>query len=149
WTLHHRTGSDRHHRLARQTPRRARRGSRLRRRQTVPPARRLPSAQCIARRTRGVFCLTRRSHDRRRDAPTVQNRPTSPHHSERRSELNNRSSTERSIMLSRASTEVIRATLPVVGAAIGDTTTLFYRKMFEAQPELERDLFNRGNQKQG
>lgn len=52
-------------------------------------------------------------------------------------------------MLSSASTEVIRATLPVVGAAIGDITTLFYRKMFEAQPELERDLFNRGNQKQG
>src|SRR4029079_14070255 len=53
------------------------------------------------------------------------------------------------LMLSSASTEVIRATLPVVGAAIGEITTLFYRKMFEAQPELERDLFNRGNQKQG
>ncbi|MDZ7916954.1 MAG: globin domain-containing protein [Rhodococcus sp. (in: high G+C Gram-positive bacteria)] len=52
-------------------------------------------------------------------------------------------------MLSPQSTEVIRATLPVVGAAIGDITTLFYRKMFDAHPELERDLFNRGNQKQG
>ncbi|MEV0947879.1 globin domain-containing protein [Rhodococcus sp. NPDC049939] len=52
-------------------------------------------------------------------------------------------------MLSPASTEVIRATLPVVGAAITDITTLFYRKMFAAHPELERDLFNRGNQAQG
>ena len=52
-------------------------------------------------------------------------------------------------MLSPQSTEVIRATLPVVGAAIGDITTLFYRTMFDAHPELERDLFNRGNQKQG
>ncbi|WP_016881391.1 MULTISPECIES: globin domain-containing protein [unclassified Rhodococcus (in: high G+C Gram-positive bacteria)] len=52
-------------------------------------------------------------------------------------------------MLSPASTEMIRATLPAVGAAIEDITTLFYRKMFAAHPELERDLFNRGNQKQG
>ncbi|MFF0533322.1 globin domain-containing protein [Nocardia amikacinitolerans] len=52
-------------------------------------------------------------------------------------------------MLSAAAKETIRATLPVVGAAIGDITTLFYRKMFAAHPELERDLFNRGNQKQG
>ncbi|MFD4468806.1 globin domain-containing protein [Rhodococcus sp. NPDC058505] len=51
--------------------------------------------------------------------------------------------------LSAASTEVIRATLPAVGAAIGDITPLFYKKMFAAHPELERDLFNRGNQKQG
>src|SRR3972149_263915 len=48
------------------------------------------------------------------------------------------------LMLSPQSTEVIRATLPVVGAAIGDITTLFYRRMFDAHPELERDLFNRG-----
>ncbi|MFZ2176289.1 MAG: globin domain-containing protein, partial [Rhodococcus sp. (in: high G+C Gram-positive bacteria)] len=52
-------------------------------------------------------------------------------------------------MLSATSTEMIRATLPAVGAAIDDITTLFYRKMFAAHPELERDLFNRGNQKQG
>ncbi|WP_063057346.1 globin domain-containing protein [Nocardia salmonicida] len=52
-------------------------------------------------------------------------------------------------MLSPTATEIIRATLPVVGAAIEDITTLFYRKMFAAHPELERDLFNRGNQKQG
>ncbi|TQF74226.1 hemin transporter [Rhodococcus spelaei] len=51
--------------------------------------------------------------------------------------------------LSPASTEVIRATLPAVGAAIEDITALFYPKMFAAHPELERDLFNRGNQKQG
>ncbi|MFC4603520.1 globin domain-containing protein [Rhodococcus kronopolitis] len=51
--------------------------------------------------------------------------------------------------LSAASTEVIRATLPAVGAAIEDITTLFYRKLFAAHPELLRDLFNRGNQKQG
>ncbi|QKT10437.1 globin domain-containing protein [Rhodococcus sp. W8901] len=52
-------------------------------------------------------------------------------------------------MLSEASKETVRATLPAVGAAIGDITTLFYRKMFDAHPELERDLFNRGNQQQG
>lgn len=51
--------------------------------------------------------------------------------------------------LSAASTEVIRATLPAVGAAIEEITTLFYSKLFAAHPELERDLFNRGNQKQG
>jgi len=52
-------------------------------------------------------------------------------------------------MLSAQSAEVVRATLPVVGAAIGDITPIFYRRMFAAHPELERDLFNRGNQAQG
>ncbi|WP_431965811.1 globin domain-containing protein [Nocardia sp. bgisy134] len=52
-------------------------------------------------------------------------------------------------MLSATAKETIRATLPAVGAAIDDITTLFYRKMFAAHPELERDLFNRGNQQQG
>ncbi|MFD4459336.1 globin domain-containing protein [Nocardia sp. NPDC058480] len=52
-------------------------------------------------------------------------------------------------MLSATTKETIRATLPAVGAAIGEITTLFYRKMFAAAPELERDLFNRGNQQQG
>ncbi|PTR30577.1 nitric oxide dioxygenase [Rhodococcus sp. OK519] len=52
-------------------------------------------------------------------------------------------------MLSEASKETVRATLPAVGAAIGDITPLFYRKMFDAHPELERNLFNRGNQSQG
>lgn len=52
-------------------------------------------------------------------------------------------------MLSSQSRETVAATLPVIGAAIGEITPLFYRKMFAAHPELERDLFNRGNQKQG
>ena len=51
--------------------------------------------------------------------------------------------------LTNASTEIIRATLPAVGAAIEDIAAVFYPKMFAAHPELERDLFNRGNQKQG
>ncbi|QDQ97775.1 globin domain-containing protein [Tomitella fengzijianii] len=45
--------------------------------------------------------------------------------------------------------QVIRASLPAVAGAIGDVTPLFYRSMFAAHPELERDLFNRGNQSQG
>ncbi|MGW7364372.1 globin domain-containing protein [Streptomyces sp. NPDC054841] len=52
-------------------------------------------------------------------------------------------------MLSEESAPVIRATLPAVGAAIGDITELFYRKLFDAHPELLRDLFNRGNQATG
>lgn len=49
-------------------------------------------------------------------------------------------------MLSEPSTATVRATLPAVGAAIGDIADLFYRKLFAAHPELLRDLFNRGNQ---
>ncbi|MGW2279723.1 globin domain-containing protein [Streptomyces sp. NPDC001770] len=49
-------------------------------------------------------------------------------------------------MLSEPSTATVRATLPAVGAAIGDIADLFYRKLFAARPELLRDLFNRGNQ---
>ena len=52
-------------------------------------------------------------------------------------------------MLSEKSAEVVRATLPVVGGAIGEITPVFYRRMFAAHPELQRDLFNRGNQAQG
>ncbi|MFD7705954.1 globin domain-containing protein [Streptomyces sp. NPDC059786] len=52
-------------------------------------------------------------------------------------------------MLSQQSAPVVRATLPVVGAAIEDITDLFYRRLFEAHPELLRDLFNRGNQANG
>ena len=52
-------------------------------------------------------------------------------------------------MLSDTSAQVIRDTLPAVGAAIGEITPLFYEKMFTAHPELIRDLFNRGNQAQG
>ncbi|MFE3323672.1 globin domain-containing protein [Streptomyces sp. NPDC059176] len=52
-------------------------------------------------------------------------------------------------MLSEQSVPVVRATLPVVGAAIGEITELFYRRLFEENPELLRDLFNRGNQANG
>lgn len=45
--------------------------------------------------------------------------------------------------------EIIRQTLPVVGANIGEITPNFYRRMFAAHPELIADTFNRGNQKQG
>ncbi|MEU8955629.1 globin domain-containing protein [Streptomyces sp. NPDC048518] len=52
-------------------------------------------------------------------------------------------------MLSEQSAATVRATLPVVGAAIGDITERFYERLFEAHPELLRDLFNRGNQAAG
>ncbi|MFD1661241.1 globin domain-containing protein [Streptomyces caeni] len=52
-------------------------------------------------------------------------------------------------MLSEQSAATVRATLPAVGAAIGEITPLFYKKMFTAHPELLRDLFNRGNQAAG
>ncbi|MFE4973843.1 globin domain-containing protein [Kitasatospora sp. NPDC056651] len=52
-------------------------------------------------------------------------------------------------MLSAKSAEVVEATLPVVGAAIGDITPIFYDRLFAAHPELLRDLFNRGNQANG
>ncbi|GHF38059.1 globin domain-containing protein [Streptomyces morookaense] len=52
-------------------------------------------------------------------------------------------------MLSPKSTEVVRATLPAVGGAIGEITPLFYDKLFAAHPGLLRDLFNRGNQANG
>ncbi|MCX5612283.1 MULTISPECIES: globin domain-containing protein [unclassified Streptomyces] len=52
-------------------------------------------------------------------------------------------------MLSEKSTATVRATLPAVGAAIGEITELFYTKLFAAHPELLRDLFNRGNQNAG
>lgn len=45
--------------------------------------------------------------------------------------------------------ETITATLPLVGAHIDEITREFYRRMFEAHPELLRNLFNRGNQAQG
>ncbi|WP_431772396.1 globin domain-containing protein [Streptomyces cucumeris] len=52
-------------------------------------------------------------------------------------------------MLSPKSAETVRATLPAVGEAIGTITDLFYRRLFEAHPELLRHLFNRGNQAAG
>ncbi|MFI2280146.1 FAD-binding oxidoreductase [Nocardia beijingensis] len=45
--------------------------------------------------------------------------------------------------------EVVRATLPLVAANIDRITTVFYRTMFGAEPQLLRDTFNRGNQAQG
>lgn len=52
-------------------------------------------------------------------------------------------------MLSETTAATVRATLPVIGAKIGEITPIFYRRMFAAHPDLERDLFNRGNQAQG
>ncbi|MFI1796414.1 globin domain-containing protein [Streptomyces sp. NPDC020379] len=52
-------------------------------------------------------------------------------------------------MLSPRSTEIVRATLPAVGGAIGEITPLFYDRLFADHPELLRDLFNRGNQANG
>ena len=51
--------------------------------------------------------------------------------------------------LSPEQAEVIKATLPLVGAHIEEITTEFYQRMFAAHPELIRNLFNRGNQAQG
>ncbi|GAA2275381.1 hemin transporter [Streptomyces ruber] len=52
-------------------------------------------------------------------------------------------------MLSEQSAATVRATLPAVGAAIGEITERFYARLFDARPELLRDLFNRGNQAAG
>lgn len=52
-------------------------------------------------------------------------------------------------MLSEQSAPVVRATLPAVGAAIGEIAELFYKKLFADRPELLRNLFNRGNQANG
>ncbi|MFF4013846.1 globin domain-containing protein [Streptomyces sp. NPDC001843] len=52
-------------------------------------------------------------------------------------------------MLSEQSAATVRATLPVVGGAIGEITERFYAGLFAAHPELLRDLFNRGNQAAG
>ncbi|MGW0086696.1 globin domain-containing protein [Streptomyces sp. NPDC003393] len=52
-------------------------------------------------------------------------------------------------MLSEQSAATVRATLPAVGAAIGEIAERFYARLFEAHPELLRDLFNRGNQADG
>ncbi|MET7769797.1 globin domain-containing protein [Nocardia sp. NPDC005366] len=45
--------------------------------------------------------------------------------------------------------DIVRATLPLVGAHIDEITTVFYRTLFHNHPELIRDLFNRGNQAEG
>ncbi|WP_040525487.1 globin domain-containing protein [Gordonia effusa] len=51
--------------------------------------------------------------------------------------------------LSDEHAEIIRATLPLVGANVDTITRTFYDRMFTAQPSLLRNLFNRGNQAQG
>ncbi|BBZ65848.1 hemin transporter [Mycolicibacterium insubricum] len=51
--------------------------------------------------------------------------------------------------LSPQHAEVVAATLPLVGAHVGEITSCFYGRMFGARPELLRNLFNRGNQAQG
>ncbi|WP_328428207.1 globin domain-containing protein [Streptomyces sp. NBC_00443] len=52
-------------------------------------------------------------------------------------------------MLSEHSVATVRATLTVVGGAIGEISERFYAGLFAARPELLRDLFNRGNQAAG
>ena len=52
-------------------------------------------------------------------------------------------------MLSAAATPTIEATLPVVGANIGEITQRFYKHLFEAHPQLLDGVFNRSNQQQG
>lgn len=45
--------------------------------------------------------------------------------------------------------QTVRDTLPLVGAHIDEIAPCFYRRMFNAHPELLRNTFNRGNQAQG
>jgi nitric oxide dioxygenase len=52
-------------------------------------------------------------------------------------------------MLSDTSFPVVEATLPVVGEHIQEIARRFYRHMFEARPDLQDGLFNRGNQADG
>lgn len=52
-------------------------------------------------------------------------------------------------LISTAATDIVRLTLPVIASKIEAITPIFYQRMFAAHPELERDLFNRGNQAQG
>ncbi|MFF5205722.1 globin domain-containing protein [Streptosporangium sp. NPDC000396] len=52
-------------------------------------------------------------------------------------------------MLSPESAAIVRDTLPVVGGAIEEIASTFYRSMFADNPELLRDLFNRGHQASG
>lgn len=51
--------------------------------------------------------------------------------------------------LDPAHEQIIRDTLPLVGAHIEQIAPVFYHRMFTAHPELLRDTFNRGNQAQG
>lgn len=51
--------------------------------------------------------------------------------------------------LQPAHAEMIKATLPLVGANIDAITRTFYSRLFDAHPALLRNLFNRGNQAHG
>src|SRR5699024_10771196 len=51
--------------------------------------------------------------------------------------------------LSPAHEETVKATLPAVGENIETIAHTFYGMMFTAHPELQRDTFNRDNQKSG
>ncbi len=53
------------------------------------------------------------------------------------------------VALEPAHAQLVSATLPLIGAHIDEITREFYRRMFDAHPELLRNLFNRGNQAQG
>lgn len=52
-------------------------------------------------------------------------------------------------MLSPTSLAIVRETLPAVGGAVPEITTVFYGKLFADHPTLLSDLFNRGNQATG
>ena len=51
-------------------------------------------------------------------------------------------------MLSEASREIVKATVPVLEAHGTEITRVFYRNMFADHPEL-LDIFNQANQSQG
>jgi nitric oxide dioxygenase len=50
---------------------------------------------------------------------------------------------------SEQSRPVVEATLPVVGAHVGEIASRFYRHLFAEHPELLDGVFNRGNQARG
>ena len=52
-------------------------------------------------------------------------------------------------MLSEQSRPVVEATLPVVGAHVGEIASRFYRHLFAEHPELLDGVFDRGNQARG
>lgn len=52
-------------------------------------------------------------------------------------------------MLSEKSFPIVQATLPIVGERMPGIAKEFYRRMFEAHPELLDGLFSRSNQKNG
>jgi nitric oxide dioxygenase len=52
-------------------------------------------------------------------------------------------------MLSDQNRSVVAATLPAVGAHIGEIAERFYRHLFAEHPELLDGIFNRGNQARG